>query len=87
MFTDVAASLCGEDHIIKGVSVFTSSADPKTKQPPTNQGYSGAGSPGNAGGFYYNNRSSMSGPDRGPGGGGWNRPGNSNYPGIYLICT
>lgn len=82
--TDVASSLCGEDHIIKGVSVFTSSADPKTKQPPANQGFSGAGPSSNAGGYFNYNRSAMSGPDRGPSGSGWNRPGNSSYPGINL---
>ncbi|XP_055922421.1 TAR DNA-binding protein 43-like isoform X2 [Eupeodes corollae] len=43
---DVAQSLCGEDHIVKGISVHVSNAAPKTEQIRNNSG----GNPGN-----YNN--------------------------------
>lgn len=46
---ETARNLCGEDHIIKGVSVYTSSADPKAKN--------SSGPPGAMGqGGGYNNR-------------------------------
>lgn len=45
---EVAQSLCGEDHIVKGVSVHISNAAPKTD--PTRMGHGGPGSgPGGSG--------------------------------------
>lgn len=44
---DVAQSLCGEDHIVKGVSVHVSNAAPKTEQIRNNGG-------NNSGNYNYN---------------------------------
>lgn len=60
MDPDVAQSLCGEDHIIKGISVHVSNAAPKSE---TRGGGYGGGGP--RGGNHGNNRSGP-GPD-GPG--------------------
>nr|XP_039248483.1 TAR DNA-binding protein 43-like [Styela clava] len=76
---DVAASLCGEDHIINGVSVFTSSADPKSKSPAQNQGFNnnmGASGGGASGGFYSSGGGGFDGRNRQMRDherGGWNR--------------
>lgn len=53
---EVAQSLCGEDHIVKGVSVHVSNAAPKNE----NRGGGGGGAGGGGGGYGVG----------GPGGGG-----------------
>lgn len=55
--TDVANSLCGEDHIIKGISVYTNSADPKSKMEQSQNSSRSAG----YGGSNNNSRSSYGG--------------------------
>ncbi|CAH0549677.1 unnamed protein product [Brassicogethes aeneus] len=67
---EVAQSLCGEDHIIKGVSVHVSNAAPKSET-------RGGGGGGGGGGGYNSRdpRGSHGGPNRGGGGGGQGGPG------------
>ena len=75
---DVAANLCGEDHIIKGASVHISNAAPKSYDKrggngqggggfSPNQGYGGGGGQGNWGGSMGkgNNQGNMGGPGGG----------------------
>lgn len=84
---EVAQSLCGEDHIIKGVSVHVSNAAPKSEgnsranfnnQINSNmrgRGMSGGGGPDNnmQGNYQGNRYMGHSGNNMGP---GWNNPGN-----------
>ncbi|BFG05424.1 TAR DNA-binding protein 43 [Drosophila madeirensis] len=49
---DVAQSLCGEDHIIKGVSVHVSNAAPKAEQSRSHQGQNYNYSSGNSYGMH-----------------------------------
>ncbi|GJQ85319.1 hypothetical protein Trydic_g10564 [Trypoxylus dichotomus] len=56
---EVAQSLCGEDHIIKGVSVHVSNAAPKSET----RGGGGYGGGGNRQGSHVTNRSGPGGPD------------------------
>lgn len=67
---EIAQSLCGEDHIIKGVSVHVSNAAPKAQDANRNQNYGG-----NSGGMSnrnqnYSSGTSSGGGERGGGGGG-----------------
>lgn len=82
---EVAQSLCGEDHIIKGVSVHVSNAAPKSEgnnknfNNQVNANMRGRGAPGpvdnNVQGNYQGNRyMGHSGNNMGPN--GWNNPGN-----------
>ncbi|XP_035724176.1 TAR DNA-binding protein 43-like isoform X4 [Vespa mandarinia] len=82
---EVAQSLCGEDHIIKGVSVHVSNAAPKSDginknfNNQVNSNVRGRGAPGpvenNVQGNYQGNRyMGHSGNNMGPN--GWNNPGN-----------
>ncbi|XP_025154943.1 TAR DNA-binding protein 43 isoform X4 [Harpegnathos saltator] len=82
---EVAQSLCGEDHIIKGVSVHVSNAAPKSEgnnknfNNQVNSNMRGRGAPGpvdnNVQGNYQGNRyMGHSGNNMGPN--GWNNPGN-----------
>lgn len=64
---EVAQSLCGEDHIVKGNSVFVSTAAPKSQDSKH---------------YHHNNSSSGSGGSGGGGGGGnsySHRGGSSNH--------
>ncbi|KAK9754063.1 Transactive response DNA-binding protein N-terminal domain [Popillia japonica] len=56
---EVAQSLCGEDHIIKGVSVHVSNAAPKSET----RGGGGYGSGANRQGSHVGNRGGPGGPD------------------------
>ncbi|KRT85289.1 RNA binding protein [Oryctes borbonicus] len=56
---EVAQSLCGEDHIIKGVSVHVSNAAPKSET----RGGGGYGGGGNRQGSHVANRGGPGGPD------------------------
>ncbi|KAJ3650950.1 hypothetical protein Zmor_017024 [Zophobas morio] len=89
---EVAQSLCGEDHIIKGVSVHVSNAAPKSE---TRGGGYGGGGP--RGGNHGNNRSGP-GPDGpgmyqqrynpGPNQGNWNNQGprgNIDMPNLQAL--
>lgn len=69
---EIAQSLCGEDHIIKGVSVHVSNAAPKAQDSSRNQSYGNPGM-GNRNQSNYNSGGGSSG---GSGGGGNY---NSNY--------
>lgn len=90
---EVAQSLCGEDHIIKGVSVHVSNAAPKSE---TRGGGYGGGGP--RGGSHGNNRSGPGGPDGpgmyqqrynpGPNQGSWNNQGprgNIDMPNLQAL--
>lgn len=75
---EIAQSLCGEDHIIKGVSVHVSNAAPKAQDANRNQNY------GNSGGMSnrnqnYTSGSSSGGGERGGGGGGNSGAERGNY--------
>ncbi|XP_014238144.1 TAR DNA-binding protein 43-like [Trichogramma pretiosum] len=85
---EVAQSLCGEDHIIKGVSVHVSNAAPKSDA--NNRGGGGGG--GGSGGGNFNNQLNSGGNMRvggrggmggGGGGGGGGGPMDNNMPGNY----
>jgi TAR DNA-binding protein 43 len=69
---EIAQSLCGEDHIIKGVSVHVSNAAPKAQDSSRNQSYGNPGM-GNRNQSNYNSGGGSSGSS----GGGGNY--NSNY--------
>lgn len=90
---DVAQSLCGEDHIIKGVSVHVSNAAPKSET--RGGGYGGGGPRGNN---HGNNRNGPGGPDGpgmyqqrynpGPNQGNWNNQGprgNIDMPNLQAL--
>lgn len=47
---EVAQSLCGQDHIIKGVSVNIATASPKRERPSSGRGGGGGGGTGSVGG-------------------------------------
>lgn len=90
---EIAQSLCGEDHIIKGVSVHVSNAAPKAQDSNRNQNYGnsgmnnrnqnygGGGGSGNERGNYnsnYNRNNDFGGPRGGGGSNGNLMPNNSN---------
>ncbi|KAB7495578.1 TAR DNA-binding protein 43 [Armadillidium nasatum] len=73
---EVAQSLCGEDHIVKGTSVHVSNAAPKNDP---NRGPFGRGRmDGGRGGYGYN---------QGMNGGGWNQGGNRDMPNLAALGT
>lgn len=58
---EVAQSLCGEDHIVKGNSVFVSTAAPKSQDNKHyHHGNSGSGTSGSGNGSHYSHRGSSS---------------------------
>lgn len=68
---EVAQSLCGEDHIVKGNSVFVSNAAPKSQDNKNfNHHNNSGGSGGNGGSSHYSQRGGGGGGDRGGSGGG-----------------
>lgn len=71
---EVAQGLCGEDHIIKGVSVHVSNAAPKSE--PNRGGQNSYGGQNCPGGYSGRGGGNM-------GGGGGNYGGNQNYGGNY----
>ncbi|KAH8309394.1 hypothetical protein KR059_008939 [Drosophila kikkawai] len=66
---DVAQSLCGEDHIIKGVSVHVSNAAPKAEQNRNQQGQS----------YNYNSANGFGMPAYHPQGGSHMNPGRNGH--------
>lgn len=70
---EIAQSLCGEDHIVKGVSVHVSNAAPKT-DPSRSAGQHGPGGGGGMGGHYP----ALLGGGSGGGGGGRGNKGDKN---------
>lgn len=79
---EVAQSLCGEDHIIKGVSVHVSNAAPKSETRGGGGGGGGYGSRGDPRGGGGGGGGGAHGPNRGGGGGGVG-PGGPEAPGMY----
>lgn len=65
---EIAQSLCGEDHIIKGVSVHVSNAAPKAQDANRNQNY-GNSAMSNRNQNNFSSGSSSGGGERGGGGG------------------
>ncbi|XP_019877671.1 TAR DNA-binding protein 43 isoform X2 [Aethina tumida] len=80
---EVAQSLCGEDHIIKGVSVHVSNAAPKSETRGGGGGGGGYGSRGDPRGGGGGGGGGAHGPNRGGGGGGGVGPGGPEAPGMY----
>lgn len=70
---EVAQSLCGEDHIVKGNSVFVSNAAPKSQE---NKHYNHHNSSGHGGGNNYHQQRGGGG---GGGGGNNSNSGNQNH--------
>lgn len=89
---DVAQSLCGEDHIVKGVSVFVSNAAPKTQDRSGYHNNNGHSSYQRGGGrnqhmsnqdnmiYPQQNRNGGSGNSGGGGGGGYNMQNQQMHP-------
>nr|XP_017018715.1 TAR DNA-binding protein 43 isoform X2 [Drosophila kikkawai] len=71
---DVAQSLCGEDHIIKGVSVHVSNAAPKAEQNRNQQGQS----------YNYNSANGFGMPAYHPQGGSHMNPGRNGHHRVTL---
>ncbi|CAH1102200.1 unnamed protein product [Psylliodes chrysocephalus] len=93
---EVAQSLCGEDHIIKGVSVHVSNAAPKSDTrgggyrgdrggngPPSRGGGSGPGGPDGSG--MYNQRYNGAGPNQGSWGNQGGPRGNIDMPNLQAL--
>ncbi|KAJ8675889.1 hypothetical protein QAD02_011675 [Eretmocerus hayati] len=79
---EVAQSLCGEDHIIKGVSVHVSNAAPKSDANNRNAGGGGGFNQLNPGNRYMGHSGNNMGPN------GWNNPGqrgNLDMPNLQAL--
>ncbi|KAJ9587326.1 hypothetical protein L9F63_019153, partial [Diploptera punctata] len=90
---EIAQGLCGEDHIIKGVSVHVSNAAPKTD--PNGRSYGGGGGMGSGGPrggpstrtahhYHHQHHGGPGGSNMGAGAGAWNQGGPANRGNIDM---